>query len=333
MYPNGPISHERHHFVFFLEIEQRLQAELAADEHEPSENLPGNQSDTSTEKPSVDHNANDNDDDDDDDDDEFFLPTSSKNLPTAFEICANASYNNKNTKNTNSTRQNTVSNLIKAKFNQTMSSTQRRQTDETVGLDDDDDDDDDDEGYDDQEEILRQVYRHDSLAHRMSSSFTRHLSDCMQNLALETSQHPRGLSSVTQYQNDENDDDDSIEYMYVDDDEEDNDTHKVGECFEMDVFVDHQSPMGNNSMDSIITAPTSNANKTSRPDRRRRKSATSTDAINDALLRVLEGSSGSSCKLSDDDDLLPAEVQIGDIARRMDRRYSRRRSFTNAYAA
>ena len=321
MYPNGPISHERHHFVFFLEIEQSLQAELATEEHEPSENLPGNQSDTSTEKPSADHNAND---DDDNNDDEFFLPISSKNLPTASEICANASYNNKNTTNNKSTRQNTVTNLIKAKFNQTISSTQRRQTDETVGLDDDDDD---DEGYDDREEILRQVYRHDSLAHRMSSSFTRRLSDCMQNLALETSQ-PRGLSSVTQHQNDDNDDDDdSIEYV---DDGENNDTHKVGECFEMDVFVDRQSPMGNNSMDSIITAATSNAN---RKQQRRRKSATSTDAINDALLRVLEGSSGSSCKLSDDDDLVPAEVQIGDIARRMDSRYSRRKSFTNAYAA
>ena len=146
----------------------------------------------------------------------------------------------------------------------------------------------------------------------------------MQNLALETSQ-PRALSSVTQYQNDENDDDDSIEYV---DDGDDNYTHKVGECFEMDVFFDHRSPMGNRSMDSITTAPTSNAN---RKQQRRRKSVTSTNAINGGLLRALEASSGS-CKLSDD-DLVPAEVQIGDIVRRMDRRHSRRRSFTSAYAA
>ena len=135
MYPNGPISHERHHFVFFLEIEQSLQAELDADEaNEEDEEDFSSSDDTSTEK----HSDDQNNDIEDDDDDEFFLPTSSKNLPTASEICANASYNNKNTKKNNSTRQNTVTNLIKAKFNQKILSTQRRQTDETVGLDDDD---------------------------------------------------------------------------------------------------------------------------------------------------------------------------------------------------
>jgi hypothetical protein len=319
MYPNGPISHERHHFVFFLEIEANLKAELDAEEGEDDEDLPSNHDDdTGTDKSSADHNSDDKDDDDDDDD--VFLPTSPY-LPTASEICANASYDNRNTKKSASRKKNTVTNLIKAKFNEKMSST-RRQTDETVGLD-----------FDEEEDLLRQVYRHDSLVQRLSSSFTRRLSDYMQNLALETSQRD-GLAfdqeqKNKKYNNVADDDGDSIDFVDSKKDAgDDNYTYKVGECFEMDVFADHRAPMGNNSMDSIATAPTSNTNR----KQRRSESATSTNAINDALLRVLEDSSGSSCNLSDD-DLVPAEVQIGDIARRMDRRYSRRRSFTNAYAA
>ena len=73
MYPNGPISHERHHFVFFLEIEQILKAELDSDEEEDDdEDLPGDHNDTSTENPSAD--LNNDDDDDDDEDCEFFPP-------------------------------------------------------------------------------------------------------------------------------------------------------------------------------------------------------------------------------------------------------------------
>ena len=96
MYPNGPISHERHHYAFFLEIDKDLRAELDSDEEEDDdEDFSGNDDDTSTEKPSDDYNNLDNndEDDDDDDDDKFFQPTSSKDLPTASQICANASYN------------------------------------------------------------------------------------------------------------------------------------------------------------------------------------------------------------------------------------------------
>lgn len=189
MYPNGPISHERHHLVFW----KKLRAELDSDEEEDDdeEDFSGNDDTSSTgnEKPSDDYNNLDNDDEDDYDDnnnDKFFLRTSSKNLPTAAEICANACYNQTKAQRVASTPKTSLMNLIN-KFNPKIVSTQRRQTDETVDLGDED------------EDLSRQVCRHDSLVQRTPTSFTRRLSDCMQNLALETEQPRRRRSFTNAY--------------------------------------------------------------------------------------------------------------------------------------
>eukprot|EP00563_Minutocellus_polymorphus_P003375 CAMPEP_0181037394 /NCGR_PEP_ID=MMETSP1070-20121207/9376_1 /TAXON_ID=265543 /ORGANISM="Minutocellus polymorphus, Strain NH13" /LENGTH=322 /DNA_ID=CAMNT_0023115103 /DNA_START=90 /DNA_END=1058 /DNA_ORIENTATION=+ len=322
MYPSGPISHERHFLPIFLEIETSLRAAELEEEEDDArisdddddddddddensvESMPNspNRTNNHTTRSSTYDNKN-NDDNDDNDQYEWTVPV--KSLPTASELCANTNY--QDTKDAATSNKRSLFGQFKMP--------PRRQTDDTVDLDKD------------EEDILRQIYRHDSLgahvtarAGRLSSAFARSLSACMQNLALEASQHDGGMG-----------DDDSVEYVSSHDDDSHN--FKVGECYEMNVFVDHRTTRtrivdNNDSMGSVTTELTSNAKKKAS----RRNSATSTDDMNDILLKALEKSSSNGCKLSDA-DVVPTEVEVGKIARRMDRRFSRRRSFTNATAA
>lgn len=320
MYPSGPISHERHFLPIFLEIEASLRAELEEDDariSEDDDDMEDDDDETSTasmpNSPKTTNNTNydnkSNNDNDEDDGDEYEWTVPMKSLPKASELCANANYQDTKDAATSSKRS------LFDKFKMPP----RRQTDDTVDLDKD------------EEDILRQIYRHDSLgahmtarAGRLSSAFARRLSDCMQNLAQEA-------VGVDAEEYIKYNDDDSIGYVSSHDDDSHN--FKVREWYEMNVFADHSTTRtrivdNNDSMGSITTELTSNAKKKAS----RRNSATSTDAMNDILFRALEESSSNGCKLSDD-HVVPTEVEVGNIARRMGRRFSRRRSFINATAA